>query len=124
MNNEIKIKCSGHNLTKPAFKGEGRKMFYELIDIVRGDFDYNISFFKNPLVMNKQDEFLQKYFPNQFCKEGRFDDNDDVLLRIQSSVTEEAFCKNPTPWMMAGLVDAGNAEHHYQYEKDWGEDEK
>lgn len=51
----------------------------------------------------------------------RFKSNRDVMVRIVSACpTRDYFEGNRTAWIVAGLDQCAQADHWYQYEKDWG----
>lgn len=62
--------------------------------------------------------------PEQTMKGRRFNDNESVLSRIESAAREEAFKIDPVKFANIALVDAAQSDWWYEYEKDWGSDER
>lgn len=111
MNDEdkTKAKCSGFDFRKPNFGDEGRKLFFGIVGITRDKFEFLFSQGVNS---------LPKYDPDKFCKCGRFNNNDDILGRVQSATVEMVFLANPTLWILAGLLDAGEDQYVLNCEED------
>lgn len=49
----------------------------------------------------------------------RYNDNETVLLTLQSAVEEEKFLKYPFSWIRAALLDCAERDYHYSHEKKW-----
>ena len=58
--------------------------------------------------------------PDRYYTSVRFNDDETVLGRIRSAVTDEAeFQTNPKAWIMDALRDCASADHWYTFEKEW-----
>jgi len=61
--------------------------------------------------------------PADTTRGARFNDDESVLVRVESACTEAEFMACPGPSIDRALIDAARSDHWYEVEKDYGTDE-
>lgn len=97
--------CNGYRLGSPRFSQTARSVFQVLVAQARIDF---------------KEAMASETGPGGRYELGyRFENNDDVLTRIESATTEDEFLGNARAWILDGLRECASADHWYTYEKQW-----
>jgi hypothetical protein len=49
----------------------------------------------------------------------RFNSDDNIIVTIESSVSEDNFLDSPSAWIISALKNCAERDYYYKYEKNW-----
>jgi hypothetical protein len=112
-------RCNGSHSPKPRLSEAAFKVFCAHKEKARKDFLFLAAECKAK--RNCYGDYPFTYEGRDYYLGYRFLDDNTVMDRIESAITDEAeFLANPYAWCLDALRDCAGADHWYTFEKDWG----